>query len=196
MENDNALRVFIAIELPEEIKSELVKLIESLKKPRFSFVRWVNPHSIHLTLKFLGNVNPGKVTEISNVIESAANKFRKFQVEISGLGFFPNPRRPRVFWIGVGGDMASLIGLQKDIDSGTEKLGFPGEKRQFSPHLTLARINEGCTPGDLSDFVGNVEQHNFSRSLHIDAGSVSLMRSELLRTGARYTRLFEARLER
>jgi RNA 2',3'-cyclic 3'-phosphodiesterase len=196
MENDGAIRSFIAVELPGDVKSELVNLIESLKKPGFSFLRWVNPQGIHLTLKFLGNVNPEKIAEINKVIGSASARVRKFTVEIEGLGFFPNSRRPRVFWIGFTGDMNSLTRLQESIDMGTEKLGFPREKRQFSPHLTLARINEGFMPGGLADFVSSVDKLNFTRKFHIEVDSVSLMKSELMKTGARYTKLFEARLQR
>ena len=193
MENDS-LRIFIAIELPDNVKSELARLIDSLKKPRFGFVRWVNAQGIHLTLKFLGNVNPWKISDINKILESAAGACRKFSLDMSGLGFFPNSRRPRVFWIGINGDLDTLLKLQASIDAGTEKLGFPGEKRSFSPHITLARINEGSLPADLSDFVKDTENLNFEKKLHIEVAGVSLMRSELLRTGARYSKLFEASL--
>ncbi len=191
---ENPLRTFIAVELPGSVKLELAKLIDALKKPRFGFVRWVNPQGIHLTLKFLGNVLPAKIDGISKVIESAAADGHRFSLDMSGLGFFPNSRRPRVFWIGMAGDMNALQKLQADIDSGTEKLGFPGEKRPFSPHITLARINEGSLPSDLADFVKDTEKVRMENKLHIEIDSVCLIRSELLRTGARYTKLFEAGL--
>jgi len=190
MENDN-LRIFIAIELPDNVKSGLASLVDTLRKPRFGFVRWVNPQGIHLTLKFLGNVSPARIYEINRVIESAAKTSRKLSLDMSELGFFPNSRRPRVFWIGITGDLDILLKLQGEIDRGTEKLGFPGEKRPFSPHITLARINESSSPVNLADFVRDTEKLHFDQKLHIDVNSVSLMRSELLRTGARYSKLYE-----
>jgi RNA 2',3'-cyclic 3'-phosphodiesterase len=193
---DSPLRTFIAIELPDDVRLELAKLIAALKKPRFGFVRWVNPQGIHLTLKFMGSVNHEKVGEINEVIKSAAAAGHRFSLDMSGLGFFPNSRRPRVFWIGITGDLEILLKLQADIDAGTEKLGFPGEKRPFSPHITLARINEGSLPNDLADFVKDTGRPGFEKKFHIEVDAVCLMRSELLRTGARYSKLFEAVLPR
>jgi RNA 2',3'-cyclic 3'-phosphodiesterase len=191
---EGALRTFIAIELPDNIKAELSRIIEGLKKPRFGFVRWVNPQNIHLTLKFLGNVEAAKIDCICDAVRLSADGGEKFSLELSGLGFFPNPRRPRVFWIGIAGDLDRLLHLQGSIDRNTEKLGFPGEKRPFSPHITLARINEDAMLPDLVDFVKATEKVRLEKKLHIDVDRALLMRSQLFRTGARYTRLFEAKI--
>src|SRR4030042_3689080 len=173
MENGR-LRAFIAVELPENIKTELAHLIGSLKKTGFSFIKWVNPGSIHLTLKFLGNTPVGMTDNINKVLKSAASGSHNFSLEMGGLGFFPNSRRPRVFWIGIGGNLGTLLKLQEEIDRGTEKLGFPGEKRPFSPHITLARINDNYLPGDLSNFIKEIERLHYDKKLQLSVDFISL----------------------
>ena len=126
------IRAFIAIELSVEIKRELEKIESVLKSQNSTPAKWVNPDSIHLTLKFLGDVSPDRVPGISDAINTGVAGTGSFRLRVSGLGVFPNPTRTQVVWAGITGDMDRLSQLQSTIEVETEKLGFPREKRRFS----------------------------------------------------------------
>jgi RNA 2',3'-cyclic 3'-phosphodiesterase len=185
---DETIRTFIAIELPDEVRQKLSQLQTGLKSGGQPAVRWVNPNSIHLTLQFLGNVAVNRVAEITRAIEEATNGISPFSIEVKGTGVFPNARRTRVAWVGLSGDMEKLLLLQKRIESNLEKLGFVPEARDFTPHLTLARVNEQATPQEREKFGELVTGTKFEAGI-INVGGVSLMRSQLSRGGAVYTRL-------
>lgn len=193
MDNEQ-IRSFIAIELPEELKSGLVKLQTELKSSGDTFVKWVAPQGIHLTLKFLGNVSAPKVDEITKAMTSASVGIASFQLETTELGAFPNLNRPNVFWLGVGGDVGKLAMLQQRIDDVLEPKGFPKEKRAFTPHLTLARIREIASPQNRRDFGELISKTRFEVRYKVKVSSINLMRSQLLPGGAVYSRLSEARL--
>src|SRR3990172_5088457 len=126
------IRAFIAIELPDEIRQRLGQLETQLKTGGQQQVRWVNPESIHLTLKFLGNISSGRVGEITGAMEAAAREIPLFTIDVQGTGVFPNIRRARVAWVGLGGDTAKLLQLQKNIETSLEPLGFAAEAKLVS----------------------------------------------------------------
>ena len=140
------IRSFIAIELPDEAKEGLARLKKELERDEHKFVKWVDPRGIHLTLKFLGNIPPKQVAEITEAIKGAAQGISPFHLEIGGLGAFPSLRQARVFWVGIGGEVDKLSWLQQNIDSALAALRFAKEERSFVPHLTLARIRQGASP--------------------------------------------------
>jgi 2'-5' RNA ligase len=142
------IRSFIAIELPEEARSGLHRLQDELTLPQYPFVKCVAPQGIHLTLKFLGSIFPQNVADIIRVMEQASQGVSPFQLQITDVGAFPNTRQPRVIWVGIKGDVDKLIAWQQSIDSGLVPLGFAKEARPFTPHLTLARLRDNCSPGD------------------------------------------------
>lgn len=181
------IRSFIAIELPEEVKASLIQLQDELKLAGYTFVKWVDPKSIHLTLKFLGNISESKIAEVTRAIKEASEGIPPFQLEIGELGAFPNVRQPRVAWVGVGGEVDKLISLQQRIDTAFIPLGFTPESRPFTPHLTLARLREGASPRDRQDFGELVRKTPFETKHKIRVAAVNLMRSQLLPTGAVYT---------
>jgi 2'-5' RNA ligase len=187
--NLEEVRSFIAIELPEEAKSGLGKLRKELERNEQTFVKWVNPEGIHLTLKFLGNIPFKQVAEITEAMEGAAQGISPFYLEISGLGAFPNLKQPRVLWVGISGELDKLLGLQRNIDSALSPLGFTKEERPFVPHLTLARIRERASPGERRAFGELVVSTSFEDKYHIAADAINLMRSQLTPAGAIYTRL-------
>jgi len=193
--SNEQIRSFIAIELPEEVKSGLHRLQAELKLPQHTFVKWVGPESIHLTLKFLGNISPQKVSEVAKVMEQASNGVSPFQVEITEVGAFPNLRQPRVLWLGIRGEINKLVAWQQRIDNGLAPLGFAKETRPFTPHLTLARLREGVSPGDRRDFGELVMKTPVEVNYKVDAKSLSLMKSQLLPGGAVYSRLAEVKLK-
>jgi 2'-5' RNA ligase len=143
----DTIRVFIALDIPPEAKQALADAIRRLQAAIPYGVRWVDPAGIHLTLKFLGNVNVALVEDIFRAMQSAAQGFQGggFHLQLAGLGFFPNERQPRVLWAGIEGDLDALKSLQAKVDEATFQLGFAREKRPFNPHLTLGRVRDGVS---------------------------------------------------
>ena len=190
------IRSFIAIELNESINAALTDLQEQLKAkvPRGS-VRWVRPEGIHLTLKFLGNVPANRIEEIERALIQACAGVPSFSFSVGGLGCFPNPRRPRVVWVGVQEETGTLARLQRAIENGMEKLGFAPEGRKFDPHLTLGRTQRRASPGDVRRLGQLVEETNIGELGQMEARVVSLIRSDLRPTGAVYTQLAAVGLE-
>lgn len=193
--NNQQIRSFIAIELPEEVKSGLHRLQAELKLPQYAFVKWVTPEGIHLTLKFLGNISPQKVAEITRVMEQASQGVSPFQLQITDVGAFPNMRQPRVLWLGIRGDIDKLVAWQQRIDNGLVPLGFAKETRPFTPHLTLARLRENCSPGDRRDLGELVMKTPVEFNYALAVNSLNLMKSQLLPGGAVYSRLAEVKLK-
>jgi RNA 2',3'-cyclic 3'-phosphodiesterase len=188
------VRSFIACELPETVKSGLLQIQKTLQSVDPSCAKWVDPNSIHLTLKFLGNVDVEKIEPISKGLFEATRNIPPFQLELDELGAFPNLRRVQVVWIGVKGDLDLLQKLQNQIESRISPLGFPPENRAFKPHLTLARVRETTSPFLRQSLGEKLSQIKIECNRIIQVDSISLMRSQLSRTGAIYTRLCSAEL--
>ena len=185
--NPEQIRSFIAIELSEEAKEGLARLRKELERGEHKFVKWIDPGSIHLTLKFLGNIPFKRVIEITEAMEGAAQRISPFHLEISGLGAFPSLGQARVFWVGIGGEMDKLSRLQQNIDSALAALGFAKEERSFVPHLTLARIRQEASPLERRRFGELVGSTIFEDKYHIKVEAIRLMRSQLTPAGAIYT---------
>lgn len=137
----NSVRAFIAVTLDEETKDELAKIQETLRKELGSEVRWTRPQATHLTLKFLGNI---KTDDLPGVYEAASRAaYRKpFLFSLGGIGGFPSISSPRVIWIGVKRGREEMETLAGDLETELSKVGYPREKRKFSPHLTLGRVKK------------------------------------------------------
>jgi len=191
--NKETIRAFIAIELTDDMKNELEEIKSVLMSGNSTPAKWVNTESIHLTLQFLGDISPDRITEITDAMKYGVNGIPAFQVQLAGLGVFPNPARTRVVWAGITGDVKQLIQLQKNIGIEMKKLGFHPEKREFSPHLTLARVRDHATQDERKRLGDLVTGTPFTGgSMNISA--VNLMKSHLTRQGALYTRLGSVRL--
>ncbi|MEA3436991.1 MAG: RNA 2',3'-cyclic phosphodiesterase, partial [Thermodesulfobacteriota bacterium] len=135
----DTIRAFIAIELPEEITAFIRKIQEGLRSYGFK-ARWVRPENVHLTLKFLGDINNEEIKKVGDAIISAASENSSMSLGAKGIGFFPGVKRSRVIWTGIAGQTKELTDLQKTLDGKLETIGFPKEKRPFKGHLTIARI--------------------------------------------------------
>ncbi|MFH0847558.1 MAG: RNA 2',3'-cyclic phosphodiesterase, partial [Chloroflexota bacterium] len=182
------IRSFIAIELPDEVKSILSQLQAKLKSCGEFPAKWIDPSGIHLTLKFLGNITSHRITEITRALETAASGTAPLQLELKGLGVFPSLKRVQVIWVGIEGELDKLGELQKRIESGLAKLGFPREARAFTPHLTLARIRDRATPEERQCVGQVIASTKFETVYRFNVDSIHLMRSELTREGAIYSR--------
>jgi len=190
------IRSFIAIELPDELKIELARLQDRLKLGGQSSVKWVNPNNIHLTLKFLGNIAADRVEEISRALEEAAQGISPFYLEIKGLGVFPNQRRVQVAWVGIYGEVDKLVQLQQRIESNLVPLDFTAESRQFTPHLTLARLRDRTSLNERQRFGQLIIDTKFEAAHTINVNAINLMRSQLTREGAIYSRISAVELKK
>jgi 2'-5' RNA ligase len=189
------IRSFIAIELPGEVKRELVRLQDELRLGSRTSVRWVDTNNIHLTLKFLGDIDENITGRITAILEEAASGTSPFRLEIGGLGVFPNPRRVQVVWVGLSGDIEKLGQLQKRIESGLVPLGFAAESRSFTPHLTLGRVRDRATPEERQDLGRLIEGMRFESGAGLKVDAVNLMKSQLTREGPIYSRLSSVELK-
>jgi 2'-5' RNA ligase len=192
--SDQTIRSFIAIELPEEVKTGLQQLQTELTLPQYSFVKCVAPEGMHLTLKFLGNISAQKMTEITRVMEQSSQGVSPFQLQITEVGAFPNMKRPRVLWVGIKGEVDKLVDWQQRIDNGLVPLGFAKEARPFTPHLTLARLRDNCSPGDILHLGEIIASSHVEVDYKFTVNSLNLMKSQLLPTGAVYSSLAEIKL--
>ena len=191
------VRAFIAIELSDDVLSQVARMQTRVRQDLPpGLVRWVAPEGIHLTLKFLGDVDPDRLPEIEQALGSACAAYAPFSLRIGALGCFPNLQRPRVIWIGVDDAGAkrdadkggALTALQRDIERAISPLGFPTEQRGFHPHLTLGRVKNGRKPAEL-EALGAYTTRAKVRGGQMQVDSVHLMQSELLPAGAVYSAL-------
>ncbi len=189
------VRCFIAIGLTDEVKAGLKDLQAQLKSGGQAPVKWVDPYSIHLTLKFLGDVDADKIIPITAAIEEAVRGVAPFSLRVEGLGAFPNLRRVQVVWVGVGGEVDKLAHLQQRLESSLAGLGFAPEKRRFAPHLTLARVRDRASLDEREGLGELIAGTKFEPAYSFPAETVSLMKSQLTREGAIYSRISAAELK-
>lgn len=135
------MRLFVAARITTEIQRQVGDFLEQFHKLP-GRVKWVEPHNIHITLKFLGEAEISELDAIKKAVADSAISFGAFEVTLQECGVFPNMRAPRVFWIGINDPQKRLTSLAAKIDSNMTPLGFDPEKRAFSPHLTLGRVKE------------------------------------------------------
>jgi len=185
------IRSFVAVSLPAEVRARLEQYGKELKSLGL-YGSFPKSDSFHLTLKFLGNIPEQKVDAIGGALEQAVTGLAPFQLEVRGLGVFPNPSSARVVWIGFGHSEA-LSALQARVERVLEELEFPPEDRPFRPHLTLARLKSKDNLRALQEYLREAGPSATAGTVPVD--EVVLFRSDLRPDGARYTRLRAARLE-
>lgn len=189
-----SLRLFVAIELPGEVLAAMHKVQHSLQRdPALARLRWVRPEGIHLTLKFLGETDDAKRTAIEAALSRSTAGIAPFELHLGKLGRFGSRSQPRVLWVDVGGDTAALSRLQTQVEREIAPLGFQGEARPYSAHLTLARV-----PPERAREVASALDEAIAGAppptgtIHVR--EVALMKSDLRREGAVYAQLFAAPL--
>ncbi len=189
--NSDQIRCFIAIPLPKEIQAHLSQFQNYFKTLNIH-ARWVPPENIHLTLKFLGDIESSSITQIRKNLNSIIKNLKKFEVLLSEPGVFPNYSRPRVFWVGLEDPEDQLQQLNQSIEKTLEEIGFPKEKKQFSPHLTLARIKSSK---NVDRFLEEVKTFKLTPLKTFEISKINLYRSKLTRQGPVYTVLEKFCLE-
>src|ERR1044071_2238872 len=150
------MRIFIAVDLPDELRRELARLRTALE-PSSEKVRWVSSESIHITLRFIGEVAEKRIEEIDAALTGLT--WKPFTITVRGVGFFPGTRSPRVFWAGM--EAPTMQGLTEQLDTLLERSGFDKEKRAFRPHITLARAKTTRIDPPIVSAAAKYEQHDF-----------------------------------
>ena len=182
------MRLFVALEIPAAVQDNLAAQIKELRdfstKVADKRPRWVRPENLHVTLKFIGEVSPTKLDGIRSAL-SAMRSDAPIDLNFHGLGFFPNEQYPRVLWSGINAS-ANLTSLAGDIDGTLESQGIARERRAFTPHLTLARIEP---PGLHEKLHANIQQNRAREFGSFQTREFHLIESKLKPSGAEYTTL-------
>lgn len=181
------VRAFIACDIPESLLDKISSIQDKLKGLDAD-VSWTKVSGIHITMKFLGDIEEDSIEKVAAVIEGASEGQNPFEVRVKGSGAFPNLRNPRVAWLGVEDEAKGLRQLQQPLDDGLKALGFEPEEREFKPHLTLGRVKGQKGKERLAAAVSELKALDLG-SFKVDR--VMLYKSELKPTGAIYTKLRE-----
>ena len=189
------IRSFIALEIPNNIISQIRQVQNDLKTHDFKAhdikIRWSRPENIHLTLRFLGDIDESQIFMAKNAIKVSSTKYTPLTLSAKRIGVFPNIKRPNVLWIGLGGQIDILSAIQKELNKNLERSGFNIEKRPFKGHLTLGRIKGRKLPGLFGDVIN---QYNDFKTEDFICREVVLFNSDLKPTGPVYNRLFSVEL--
>lgn len=180
------VRLFFCVDLEERVKERLGEVIQELKG-RCGQGKWVPPHNLHLTLRFLGEVDEGRVEELRGLARRVAARFSPFNMRLGALGAFPDPGRARVIWLGPLEGGEEFVRLALTMEEEVRKLGFEPETKGPKPHVTLARFKR---PKDLRGTLQGVKPEPLS----IEVQEITLMRSTLRPEGPIYTPLFRVPL--
>jgi 2'-5' RNA ligase len=188
------MRCFIAITTSEQIRKSLAKLQNELRGKadvRKGDVKWVNPDTIHLTLKFLGEIKDEQAVEVCNITRDVAGRHQSFEVEVEQVGHFGGASA-RVLWVGAGQNCNDLLRLQEDLEEQLDLAGWPKEGRKFSAHLTLCRVRNSSAGSKLAQLIQPYKDFKLGT---IPADSVCVYQSQLTPEGPIYTVLGNYRLQ-
>lgn len=189
------LRLFIALTFSPEELQKIIKTMDDIKRhfPTLG-MRWGRPSNIHLTMKFLGNVEQSRLPEINQALLSSVENIPPCSAELGGLGAYPSLAHPQIIYLGLKPDH-NLDTLFIQLENSLFSIGFPKERKVFSPHVTLARISDHIAESDrkaISTVLKNIDVPVLSSPFF---NSMYLVKSELDRSGPTYTRLFSAPLQ-
>ena len=186
MNNQDTIRTFIAIPIPENISLFLKKIQGEMRENRVN-ASWTRPSTLHLTLRFIGDTQNARVPRIHHAMKATAAAFAPFCLSAGGVGVFPGLRKPRVIWSGVKGQVDQLEKVQAFLEKNLEQAGIAAATRSFSPHFTLGRLKDrGAALGKC------IQQFESYGSKSCLIKSMKLFKSDLMPKGAVHTVLFEA----
>lgn len=186
------IRVFVAISFPENVLSSCQLLVGYLNRLELN-ARFSRKEAIHLTLKFLGNINENQVSDIARSLEITVQELKPFALEVRGIGVFPSLAKPKVVWVGLR-DCDVLVEMQRRLEGVLEELEFAREKRPFHPHLTLARLRSEKNIGALAQYIE--EAGSGERLGTAMVTQIHLFKSVLKSQGTEYYKLATAKLAR
>lgn len=185
------MRTFIAIELPKEIKEYLAGLQEQLKSAGAD-VKWVRPDNIHLTLKFLGEIDDKTIDIITKIMEDITKNKNTFYIRTGLIGAFPKINFPRVIWVGINEGDAETKELSRDLEEKIAKIGIPKENKPFSSHITIGRMRSPANQEKLVQYLGNMASNFGKGNQQFAVTKITLFRSTLTPKGPVYETLKEA----
>lgn len=186
------IRAFISVEIPDEIKGALQGIQQAFRESG-DRVTWVRPQGMHITLKFLGDIEEESIPGIGAWMQKAVDGIEPFVIHLVGTGVFPGMKKPRVLWAGIREGAEDLKKIQEDLDSRLSEIGFPREARPFRPHMTMGRIKEIHDPKRLK---ARIERYREAEIGSMRAASIHLFQSQLRPDGAFYTEKYAAPLGR
>ena len=178
-------RLFAAVELPEPAHERVATVAARLSRAGWR-AKWVAAEGVHVTLKFYGNVGVERLDELNLALAGAARLQRPFELEVAAPGAFPNQRRPRVLWLGLGGELAALGRLAEAVEQRSAALGFPPEERPFRPHITVARVRPEQQE-TITDPAARLAELASLPPIPFRVDHFALFRSQLRREGPIYT---------
>jgi len=187
------MRTFIAIELPQEVKDKLAELQALLKKAGAD-VKWIEPENIHLTLKFLGEIDENKSVKVTEAIEDIAKKSKQLRMSLASLGAFPRIEFPRIIWVGIDKGDKEITELAKVLEERIEKLGIPREERRFSSHITIGRVRNPLNKDKLAKVLKELDNYFSGKNIEFDVTKITLFKSTLGPGGPVYAALKEVTL--
>ena len=179
------VRTFVAVEITPGVRSRARQLIEKLSATGAN-VKWVEPENLHLTLAFLGEVDVLEIPELCETVRQSVGDYEPFDIEVRGVGAFPDLRRPRTVWIGVENGAEEMIALHGSLEKGLTKLGYRAEKRRFRPHLTLGRVRNAPQGQGVDDLGRAIEQFRDYQADTMSVAEVIVFSSRLDRGGPEY----------
>ena len=186
----DTIRAFIAIELNSDTQEGLARIQSELRSARAD-VKWVKPQNIHLTLKFLGNIDSSQAEKIKQILDEIGNKFKSFESDLNELGAFPKPKTPRVIWVGMQKGKDQVISIVNDLENKISEIGILREDRTFHPHVTLGRLR---SPHNRSGLVEFLEKNKTIPPLNFTADKIVLFKSTLTPQGPIYEPLAQVSL--
>ena len=176
------LRTFIAVALTEEIRAVLED-IQGRLKPFHADVKWVEPHHIHLTLKFLGDVRPKDIPPLTETLKTALKETPPIPTELTELGAFPDLRHPRVLWVRLKDDAGRIAQLAAAIETAMGKIGYKKEQRDFKPHVTIGRVR---SLKDIAPLIKGLQEYRFPKTFPQVIADITLFKSTLTSSGPVY----------
>ena len=190
----DTIRTFVAIELDEDTKAHIAAAIVTLRQKRVDNMRLVRPEGVHLTLKFLGDIEVSQVQQVAGAMQQAASRHTPFSLTLGAPGVFPNANRARVLWVGVDGDLKALKSLQAEVEEALTSVGFAAERQPFNPHLTIGRMHHRASRSDRRRATDALAAIPLPEDQPIAVNAISLMKSTLQPDGAIYERIAHAYL--
>jgi 2'-5' RNA ligase len=183
------IRTFIAVPLSDKLKQDVDRLIVGLK-PLASGISWVKAANLHFTLRFLGDIDSSSIPTLKKAIESQIGNFSKFDINLSGLGCFPNMNRPRVIWVAGGGEIEMMKSLASGVEEACRQSGYGEADKPFAPHLTIGRVK---FPSGIEKLIEKMKTTRFETE-PFSVEKVIIYKSDLTPRGPIYTSVGEVML--
>lgn len=181
------MRVFIAVELPQKLKEKVAKIQDKIKESdKVNRIKWVSPDSLHITLKFLGEIEKQRLKDVFEVVEKTSSNFCCFSVNIQGMGIFPESGTPRVLWVGIEEGACELFQIVQKLEKDLFERGFAREKKEWKPHITIGRVKQIINKQLIKNLVGREKN---TEGAKVKVEKISVMQSRLTPQGAIYTPL-------